>query len=711
MHMKYSLILAAAVLAFPALAEARDNPLLTPSPLEFNYPPFDKIQDSDFAPALDAGMAQQRREVDAIANNPAAPTFDNTIVAMEKSGEILRRSSTILFNLIGADNNPARTQLEEDYAPKLAAHNDAINLDEKLFQRVQALYLRRAELGLDPESLRLLERYHSDMVRAGAELGEAQKTRLKAINAELASLSAEYDRKSLAEVNDSAVVVNSREELAGLSEAQIIEAANAAKARKLDGKYLLILKNTTDQPMLAQLQNRAVRERLFKASLARGSRGGPNDTRALFARVLALRAESAQLLGFSTYADYALANETAKTVPAVNGMLHQLAGPSVAAARREGAELQAVIDKEQAARKQPSFKLEGWDWMYYTSHLQAEKFGAGAEEVKPYFELKHVMEEGVFYAANQLYGLTFKQRHDLPLYNPDITTYDVFDADGKHLAIFIDDPYARASKQGGAWMNTYVDQSGLLGLHPVVANHLNIPKPADGKPTLLTWDEVTTAFHEFGHALHGMFSNVRYPTFTGANVPPDFGEYPSQVNEMWAAWPQVLAHYAKHYQTGAPMPQALIDQVQAERRFNQGYLTTAVMGATVLDQRLHQLPAGKTPSADKLMAFEAQVLKEEGFDYAPVPPRYRTPYFTHIMGMGYSAGYYAYLWSEILDANTGQWYRANGGLTRANGDTFRDKVLSRGGSRDEQGMFRSLVGHDPQIEPLLERRGFVATKP
>ena len=704
--MKLSALALAATLALPlaVLADtpAAVNPLLIASPLPLNYPPFDKIQDSDFAPALDQGMAQQLLEVAAIADNLAAANFDNTIVAMEKSGLLLARASTVLFSLIGADTNPARQKLQADYATKLAAHRDAVSLNPKLYARIDAVYRARATLGLDTESVRLIERYQRNFVRAGAQLNDADKTRMRAINAELASVGASFNRNVLAEVNDSAVVVETAAELAGLSTAQISAAAAAASARKLDGKYVIALLNTTGQPALTQLQNRALRERIYTASIARNSRGNAFDTRALVARVAALRAERAQLLGYATHADFVLKEETAKSTDAVNAMLHRLAPAAVASARREGAVLQALIDKEQKAKKQPSFKLAAWDWAFYSERVRATQFGFDEAQLKPYLALKNVLENGVFYAAGQLYGLSFKQRTDLPVYNPDVTVYDVFNADGSQLAIFIADMYARPSKRGGAWANAYVAQSSLLAQKTVIANHLNIPKPADGQPTLMTWDEVNTMFHEFGHALHGMFSTVRYPG--SGSVPRDFVEYPSQVNEMWADWPSVLAHYAKHYQTGEPMPGALLDKVAAAKRFNQGFLTTEYLSAAVLDQRWHQLSAAQVPAADQVMAFEARVLKEEGFDYAALSPRYRTPYFNHIMG-GYSAGYYAYIWSEVLDSNTVDWFKANGGLKRANGDAFRAKLLSQGGSQDAMVLFRSVVSHEPDIAPLLKRRG------
>jgi len=689
-----------------AVAADAGNPFFSESPLPLHYPQFDKIKDSDFAPAFDRGMAEHLKEVQAIAGNAEAPTFDNTIIALEKSGQILSRTSTVFFSLVGVDTNDARKALQAEYAPKLAAHRDAISLDPALFARIQQLYDTRDSLGLDAEGVRLIERYHTDFVRAGAKLSDADKAHLKAINGELAKLGTQFSQNVLAEVNDSAVVVDTKEELAGLTDEQIGAAAAAAKAKGLDGKYVIALLNTTGQPPEAQLQNRALRERLHQASIVRGSRGNQFDNTAIVSQVLKLRAEKAKMLGYPTYAAYVLADETAKTPEAVNAMLTKLAPPAVANAKREGAAIQAMIDKEQAAKGEPTFALQPWDWAYYTEKVRAEKYDFDESQLKPYLEMKNVLENGVFYAAGQLYGLSFKQRTDLPVYNPDVLVYDVYDADGKQLAIFLADMYARPSKRGGAWMNSYVEQSALTGNLPVVANHLNITKPASG-PTLLTWDEVTTMFHEFGHALHGMFSNVKYPYFSGTSVPRDFVEFPSQVNEMWSDWPSVLANYAKHYQTGAPMPKALLDKVLATSKFNQGFATTEYLGSAMLDQSWHQIGADKIPEAGGVVAFEAAALKANGTDYAPVPPRYRTPYFSHIMG-GYAAGYYAYIWSEVLDANTVEWIKANGGLTRANGDRFRATLLSRGGSKDALQLFRDFTGQEPKIEPLLKRRGLDA---
>ncbi|MFC3715372.1 M3 family metallopeptidase [Luteimonas soli] len=686
-----------------ATASAAD-PFAADSPLPLHYPQFDKISDSDFAPAFDRGMAEHLAEVKAIAENPEAPTFENTIIALEKSGRVLDRATSVFFNLVGTDTNDAREKLRADYAPKFSAHRDAIGLNADLFARIKTLYDQRDSLGLDAQGERLVERYYTDFVRGGANLSETDKAHLKDINGQLARLGTQFSQNVLAEVNDSAVVVDDKAQLDGLTDEQIATAADKAKERGLDGKYVITLLNTTGQPPLSQLTNRALRERIHKASVNRNSRGNKFDNTAIVSQVLKLRAEKAKMLGFDTYAAYVLDDETAKTPQAVNDMLGKLAPAAVANAKKEAADLQAMIDQEQAARGEPTFKLEPWDWAFYTEKVRQAKYDFDESQLKPYFEMKNVLENGVFYAANQLYGISFKERTDLPKYHPDTFTYDVFDKDGSQLAIFIFDPYARASKRGGAWMNSYVSQSDLMDTQPVIANHLNIPKPSDGKPTLLTWDEVTTAFHEFGHALHGMFSNVKYPYFSGTSVPRDFVEFPSQVNEMWADWPSVLANYAKHYQTGEPMPQALLDKVLASQKFNQGFATTEYLGAAMLDQSYHQLPAAQIPDAGSIMAFEAKALAKDGIAYAPVPPRYRTPYFSHIMG-GYAAGYYAYIWSEVLDANTVQWIEANGGLKRENGDRFRDTLLSRGGSKDASQLFVDFTGHEPDIQPLLVKRG------
>ncbi|MCL7713789.1 M3 family metallopeptidase [Stenotrophomonas mori] len=698
---------AAATTAGQAAQQA--NPFFAESTLPLHYPQFDRIHDSDFAPAFDAGMAQQLREVAAIADNPDAPTFDNTLIALEKSGGILDRATTVFFSLIGADTNDARRKLQADYSARFAAHSDAVNLNGKLFERIQALHEKRDTLGLDAEGLRLVEKYHDNFVRAGAQLSDADKATLKEINAELANLGTRFSQNVQAEVNAAYIVVDSAAELDGLSAGQIAAAGEAAKARGLEGKYVIALLNTTGQPALSNLTNRALRQRIHEASVARGSKGGEYDNTALVSRIMTLRAQKAALMGFPNYAAYGLGNQTAKTAEAVNAMLGQLAPAAVANARREAADLQAMIDREQQAAGKPGFELQPWDWAFYTEKVRQARYDFDESQLKPYFELKSVLENGVFFAAGKEFGLSFKQRTDLPVYHEDVTVYDVFDADGSQLAIFIFDPYARESKRGGAWMNAYVSQSALTGNKPVVANHLNIPRPPAGQPTLLTWDEVTTTFHEFGHALHGMFSDVTYPYFSGTAVPRDFVEFPSQVNEMWADEPSILANYAKHHQTGAAMPQALLDKVVAAAKFNQGFATTEYLGAAMLDQRWHQIGVDQVPAPQDVVKFEQDALASDGIFYAPVPPRYRTTYFSHIMG-GYSAGYYAYIWSEVLDANTQKWFREHGGLSRANGDHFRKTLLSRGGSADAMELFRNFAGHDPQIEPLLEKRGLTGAE-
>lgn len=678
------------------------NPFFAESSLPLKYPAFDKIKDEHFAPAFDRGMADHLKEIDAIAANTAPATFENTIVALEKSGQILDRSATVFFSLVGADQNDARKKLEADYSPKLSAHSDAITLNSKLFARIKKLHDTRTTLGLDAESVRLIERYHTNFVRAGANLSDADKAKFREINTELATLGTKFTQNVLAEVNASAIVIDDVKQLDGLSEEQIAAAAEAAKTRKLEGKWVLALQNTTGQPPTTYLKDRALRERLHKASVARGSRGNEFDNTKIVTRVTKLRAERAKLLGYANHAAYVLEDETALTPAAVNQRLSTLAPTAVANAKKEGAAIQAIIKKEGG-----KFTAEAWDWDFYAEKVRKDKYDFDEAQLKPYLEFNRVLNDGVFFAAKSLFGITFKERKDLPVYHPDVRVFDVFEADGKQLAIFILDPYARESKRGGAWMNAYVSQSRLLGNMPVVANHLNVPEPSEGKPALLTWDEVTTMFHEFGHALHGMFSNVQYPLFTGTNVPRDFVEYPSQVNEMWASWPEVLKNYARHYQTGEPMPQALVQKVLDTEKFNQGFATTEYLAAAMLDQRWHQLTADQLPDASGVVAFEAAALKKDGIDYALVPPRYRTTYFSHIMG-GYSAGYYAYIWSEVLDADTVEWFKENGGMSRKNGDAFRKKLLSRGGSADAMVIFREFRGREPDIKPLLERRGLNA---
>ena len=682
---------------------AASNPLLVVSPLPLGYPPFDKIKDEHYAPAFEQGMTANLAEVATIANNPAAPTFDNTIVALERSGQLLARVNRIFSNINGCNTNPTLQAVETAMAPRLAAHRDAILLNAALFARVSSLYTSRASLGLDAESARLLERTHKSFVRAGAELAEADKTKLKALNAEIASAETTFSQNVLKERTASAVYIIDRAELAGLSAAEITAAAEEAKANGHDGQFAIALVNTTGQPSLTTLTNRATRERIMRASLARGSRGGEFDNRASVAKLAGLRAGRAQLLGYSTHADYQLEEQTAKNVAAATALLTKVAPPAVANARKEAADIQVIIDAEKGG-----FTAAAWDWDLYSEKVRVARYAFDESQVKPYFELNHVLVDGVFFAATKLYGITFRERHDLPVYRPEVRVFEVFNADGSALALFIADFYARPSKNGGAWMNEYESQSSLLGTHSVVGNHHNIPQPPAGEPTLLTFDEVTTLFHEFGHALHGMFSNVKYPRFSGTSVPNDFVEFPSQVNEMWAVWPEVLKNYAKHYKTGEPLPVALLAKVLDARKFNQGYATTEYLAAALLDLGWHGLKPTEVPDAAGVPAFEAATLKKAGLDFAPVPPRYRSTYFSHVFSGGYSAGYYSYIWAEVLDADTVEWFKTHGGLTRANGDRFRSTLLSRGGTADALGLFRDFTGGEPDIAPLLVRRGLTA---
>lgn len=695
--------------AVPQAVAEDANPLLSESRLPLQYPPFDLIRNRHFQPAIEAGMAEERAEMQAIAANPEAPGFDNTIVAMEKAGGLLDRALTVFSNLNATHTNPEMQQVQQAVAPKLAAHRDAIYLDAALFARVQAMYAQRDALGLDPESAQLLKRSYTQFVRAGAALGDDQKARLKSLNEQLSTLTTQFQQNVRQTTKDSALVVDRLADLDGFSASQIAAAAEAAKSRGLDGKWLITLQNTTLQPGLQQLKSRAMREKLYRASMARGT-SGPGDNRPVIAAIVRLRAERAQLLGYPNHAAWVLEDETAGTVEAVNRMLAELTPPAVANAKREAADIQALIDSQEKAAGRKPFKLAPWDWPYYAEQVRAARYAFDDGEVRPYFEMVNVLEKGVFFAAEKLYGITFKPRTDLPLYHPDTRVYDVFDRDGSVLGIFIADFYARDSKQGGAWMNSYVNPSTLFGLKPVVANHLNVPKPSEGQPTLLSFDEVTTMFHEFGHALHGLFAASKYPSLSGTSVPRDFVEFPSQYNEMWARDPVVLANFARHHQSGAPLPKALLDKVLAAARFNQGFKTTEYLASAVLDQHWHQLAAGKTPSADGVVAFEQAALKQAGLALPTIDPRYHSQYFSHVFSGGYSAGYYAYIWSDVLARDTESWMTRHGGLDRANGDFLRAKVLSRGRSADVLSLFQNFYGAAPDIGPLLENRGLAAPK-
>ena len=683
-----------------AQEEMADNPFFAESSLPHQLPPFDRIDDAHYAPAFERGMADQIAEIEAIAGASEPPTFENTIVALERSGQLLNRVAATFFALSSADTNDAINAIRGEMAPRLAAHTDRMLLDAGLFARVESLYEQRADIGLDDESRRLVEEYYVDFVRAGARLSDAEKERMQAINARLAALSSRFTQNVLDEVNASAVLVESRDELAGLSEGQVAAAVAAAEARDLEGRYVIPLLNTSGQPALASLEDRGLRERIMRTSLARGSQGGEYDNRGVITEMARLRAERAAMLGYPNHAAYILERQTARTVDAVNERLASLAPPAVANAEREAADLQAMAAAEGA-----DLELAAWDWSYYTEKVRAERYAFDASQLRPYFEMDNVLENGVFFAATRLYGLTFEERPELPVYHPDVRVWEVFDAGGEPLGLFIGDFYARPSKRGGAWMNAYVSQSHLLETTPVVGNHLNVPKPPEGEPTLLTFDEVTTMFHEFGHALHGFFSDVRYPYFAGTSVPRDFVEYPSQVNEMWATWPEVLRNYAVHNETGEPMPADLLDRVLATQQFNQGFATTEYLAASLLDMAWHQLTADEVPDAAGVEAFEAAALEAAGVALATVPPRYRSTYFSHIWSSGYSAGYYSYIWAEVLDADSVEWFKENGGLLRENGDHFRSTLLSKGGSIEALDLYRAFRGAEPDIGPLLVRRG------
>jgi peptidyl-dipeptidase Dcp len=696
-----ALILAAkpAHSADQAAPSMTDNPFFSESTLPFHFPPFDRIKDSDYVPAFERGIADQQKEVSAIASNPDKPTFDNTIVAMERSGRLLTRVANVFDNLKGANTDDEIQKIDEEMSPRRSAANDEIVLNAPLFARIKAVYDQRMSLGLDAESIRLVELYHRDFVRAGANLSDADKVKLKAMNSEIASLQTAFSQNVLKERNASSVVVHDRADLAGLPDADISRMADAAKEEGKPGEYVIKLVNTTQQDPLASLENRALRQRIMEASLARGTRGGPYDNQATVERLVTLRAERAQLLGYESHAAYQVEIGTAQNLAAVDHLLSQLVPPSIAKAKGEAADIQAVIDQEHGG-----FQVQPWDWDFYSEKVRKARYSFDDSQLKPYFELNSVLQNGVFYAANKLYGVTFKERHDLPVYRPEVRTFQIYDADGSPLAILIEDFYARPSKQGGAWMNEYVSQSGLFGYQAVVANHHNIPMPAAGEPTLLTFDEVVTLFHEFGHGLHGLFSHVRYPYFAGTQVARDFVEYPSQVNEMWAQYPEVVKNYAKHYKTGEPMPTELLDKMLATRKFNQGYATTEYLKATLLDQAWHSQPPDKTPT--DVPAFEASVFKKWNAEFAPVPPRYRSTYFSHVFASDdYSAGYFSYIWADVLVADSIEWFLKNGGLTRANGDHFRGTVLSHGGSVEAMTLFREFTGGGPEVGPLLRHRG------
>ncbi len=673
------------------------NPFYAESTLPFHAPPFDKIKDSDYLPAIEAGMAQELAEVEAIADNPAAPTFENTIVAMEKTGQLLQRVGNTFGAVAQANSNPTLLDIRSQIAPKMAAHYDEIHLNAKLFARISALYKDRANLKLDPESLRLLEVTYDNFVRAGANLSDADKASLKKLNEQISTLQNTFSLKLLAATKAGAYSTSDKKALAGFSDAQLAAAADAAKGRGQTG-YVLPLQNTTQQPEAASLKDRATRQAIFENSWNRAEKGDGNDTRDTIAHLAQLRAQRAALLGFSSYAAWSLENQMAKTPENALKFMDALVPIASGKAANEAKDIQDVIDAQKGG-----FQLQPWDWDFYSEQVRKAKYDLNDAEVKPYFEINNVLENGVFYAATQLYGITFKERKDIPVYQADVRVFEVFDVDGKPLALFYCDYFKRDNKEGGAWMDNFVPQSKLLGTLPVVFNVANFPKPAPGEPALISFTDVTTMFHEFGHALHGMFANTEYPSLSGTSTARDFVEFPSQFNEHWAIYPSVFNHYAKHYKTGAAMPAELVAKVKKAETFNEGYKLTELLAAAELDMQWHALPA--TAPLQQPDEFEKQALEKTHLLISYVPPRYRSTYFNHIWGGGYAAGYYAYLWTQMLDDDAYQWFDDNGGLTRANGDRFRQMILSRGNTQDLATLYAAWRGHDPSVQPMMKYRG------
>jgi peptidyl-dipeptidase Dcp len=701
---KYKIRALAVLSLLTGIACARDasadfgpsNPFYAPSTLPFGAPPFDKIKDGDYQPAIEAGMAQQLAEIDKIANNPAAPTFENTLVAMERSGRLRARASAAFNGVSQANTNPVLQKAKTALAPQIAAHMDAIRLNKMLFERIAAIYTKRASLKLDAESLRLVERQYTEFVHSGANLSDKDKEQLKTLNKELSSLSDAFSKKLLEATKAGAYATQDKSALAGLSDAQLAAAAQAAKGRSTNG-FLIPLQNTTQQPVLATLRDRATRETIFGNSWNRAERGDANDTRDIIARIAQLRAQRARLLGFASHAAWKLEDQMAKTPEAALQFMDALVPVAAAKAASEAKDIQEVIDAQKAG-----FTLQAWDWDFYGDQVRKAKYDLNDAEIKPYFEINNVLENGVFFAATQLYGITFKERKDIPVYEPDVRVFEVSDVDGKPLALFYCDYFKRDNKNGGAWMSEFVGQSTLLGTLPVIYNVANLPKPAAGEAALISFDDVTTMFHEFGHGLHGMFSNTRYPTLSGTSTARDFVEFPSQFNEHWAIYPVVFNHYAKHYQTGASMPDALVAKIKKSKNFAEGYGLTELLAAAELDMQWHVLTAD-APLQDPDV-FEQQALTKTHLNLPAVPPRYRSSYFSHIWGSGYSAGYYAYLWTEMLADDGYQWFDDHGGLSRANGDRFRRMILSRGNTEDLAAMYLAWRGKAPSIDAMMKYR-------
>ncbi|UPL17447.1 M3 family metallopeptidase [Microbacterium aurugineum] len=675
------------------------NPLLQPSPLPYGLPDYPAIRPEHYLPAFQAGFDEQLREIQRITMVRSMPTFENTVEALERSGELLDRVAHVFYTVSSADATPEIQEIDEQLAPLMAAHQDAITLDGALYWRIRQVYEQRDALDLDAEQRYLVERHHREMTHAGAGLDDEAKTRLTALNQRLSTLTNTFERNLLNDTNDLAVVFDSAAELEGLSSGELSAATRAAADRGLEGKFLITLPLFTGHPALAQLRVRESRRRIMAASLARASRGNANDNRAVLTEIVRLRAERAALLGYESHAAYVTADETAGTPDAVEQMLRRLAGPAARNAREERAALQALVDETEPA----PFAVEAHDWAFYTERVRTARYDIDSSALRPWFEAERVLQDGVFYAATRLYGVAFAEREDLVAYHPGARVFEVRNADGSPVGLYVLDLYTRDSKRGGAWMNAIVSQSRLRGTAPVVVNNLNVPLPGDGEPTLLTLDEVTTLFHEFGHALHGLFARVTYPHFAGTNVFRDFVEFPSQVNEMWILWPEVLDNYARHHETGAPLDPAIVERLRATETFDQGHATSEYLAAAWLDQAWHRL--GTDAKVIDVAAFEAAALADIGLDDPAVPTRYSSTYFAHVFSGGYSAGYYSYIWSEVLDADTVEWFRDNGGLTRGNGDRFRERLLGVGGSKDPLAAYRDFRGRDAEIEPLLKRRG------
>ncbi|MDX7992165.1 peptidyl-dipeptidase Dcp [Xenorhabdus littoralis] len=679
------------------------NPFFYPNELPFQAPPFDKIKEADYAPAIAAGIKQKLEEVEKIANNPATPDFENTFIALEKSGAVLTRVMNVFGAMTSANTTDKLQKLDEEISPKLAAMKDEIMLNSQLFNRIKTIYQQRETLKLDPESRRLVEVTYQRFELAGANLPDPDKAKLKALNQEAATLNTQFTNKLLAATKNGALAIQDKVRLDGLSDGEIAAAAQAASERKLDTQWLLVLQNTTQQPSLQDLKDRDTRKALFEASWTRAEKGDDNDTRQTLARLAKIRAEQAKLMGFPDYASWKLQNQMAKTPEAALKFLRNIVPAATARAEREAKDIQAVIDQQKGG-----FKLEAWDWPFYAEQVRKAKYDLDESQIKPYFELDNVLNNGVFYAANLLYGITFKERKDIPVYQPDVRVYEVSDKDGKPLALFYTDYFTRDNKSGGAWMSNFVGQSKLFGTRPVIYNVTNFTKPASGQPALLSYDDVITLFHEFGHALHGMFAEQEYPSLSGTNTARDFVEFPSQFNEYLARDPKVFAHYAKHYQSGEAMPQALVDKINKADKFNKGYLMTELLSAALLDMHWHMLTADQ-PQQD-VDKFEANSLKQDNIDLSYVPPRYRSSYFKHIWGGGYASGYYAYLWTEMLADDAFAWFTEHGGLTAENGQRFRDKVLSRGNSEELEKLYINWRGKPPSIESMLKNRGLKEQK-